>query len=60
MSRGSIQFFFPLVLRLEVEMFVNKNGKSVTELHDEKWLWDLTLLCDITHHTGYSNTKRST
>jgi hypothetical protein len=38
-------------------MFVNKKGEGVTELHDEKWLWDLTLLCDITHHTGYSNTK---
>jgi hypothetical protein len=38
-------------------MFVNKKGKGVAELHDEKWLWDLTLLCDISHHIDYSKTK---
>jgi hypothetical protein len=25
---------------------VNEEGKVVAELGDEKWLWDLALLCD--------------
>jgi len=26
----------------------------VTEFSDEKWLWYLALLCDITHHMSSS------
>jgi hypothetical protein len=32
---------------------MNNKGKVVAELTDEKWLWDLALLCDI------SKTSRS-
>jgi hypothetical protein len=38
-------------------MFTNKKGKVVAELGDEKWLWDLALLCDISHHINDLNTK---
>jgi hypothetical protein len=27
-------------------------------LSDEKRLWDLALVCDISHHLNYLNTKR--
>jgi len=30
-------------------MFINEKGKIVAELGDEKWLWDLALLCVIIH-----------
>jgi hypothetical protein len=30
-------------------MFMNEKGKVVTEVSDEKWLWDLALLFDISH-----------
>jgi hypothetical protein len=36
-----------LALRLEIEMFVNENGKFVAELNDQKWLWYLGLVCYI-------------
>jgi hypothetical protein len=39
-----------LALKLETEMFMNDKGKVVAELSDEKWLWDLALLCDMRHH----------
>jgi hypothetical protein len=39
-----------LALRLEKEMFMNEKGKVVGKLSDEKWLWGLALLCDISHH----------
>jgi hypothetical protein len=54
---AALKCVFFLVLRLEIEMFVNKKGKGMTELHDGKWLWDLTLLCGNSHHIGYTNTK---
>jgi hypothetical protein len=36
---------------------MNEKGKAMAELSDEKWLWDLALLCDISHDLNYSNTK---
>jgi hypothetical protein len=27
----------------------NEKGKVLVELGDEKWLWDLAQLCDISH-----------
>jgi hypothetical protein len=39
-------------------MFIaNQKGKIVAELSDEKWLWDLALLCDTSHHLNVLNTK---
>jgi hypothetical protein len=46
-----------LTLILELEMLMNKKGKVVAELRNEKWLWDLTLLCDISPHFNYLNIK---
>jgi hypothetical protein len=46
-----------LALRQEIEMFMNEKGKVVAELSDEKWLWDLALLCDISHHVNDLNIK---
>jgi hypothetical protein len=54
-SWGSAKTF--LALRLEIEMSMNKKGKFVAELSDEKWLSDLALLCDICHHVNNFNTK---
>jgi hypothetical protein len=28
-------------------IFMNENGKALDELCDEKWLWDLALLYDV-------------
>jgi hypothetical protein len=39
-----------LASRLRIEIFMNNKGKVVAEHMDEKWLWDLALLCDISHH----------
>jgi hypothetical protein len=36
---------------------MNEKGNVVAELREEKWLWDLALLCD-SHHKNYLNTKR--
>jgi hypothetical protein len=47
---GWTVFRRPLALRLEIEMFKNKKGKVMAELSNENWLWDLALLCDISHH----------
>jgi hypothetical protein len=47
-----------LALRLEIEMFMNKNGKVVAE-HSDKWLWDLALVCDISHHENECQTSWS-
>jgi hypothetical protein len=55
LSRGAVWKPF-LALRLQTEMFVNEKGKVVAELSDEKWLWDLALLCDINHHVNYLHT----
>jgi hypothetical protein len=41
-----------LALRLKIEIFVNEKGKVVPEISDEKWLWDLTLLNDISHRVN--------
>jgi hypothetical protein len=46
-----------LALRLEIEMFMNEKGKVVAQFSDEKWLWDLVLLCDISHHVNYLTTQ---
>jgi hypothetical protein len=39
---------------------VNEKGKVVIELNDEKLLWDLALLCVISHHLNdlYTKIKR--
>jgi hypothetical protein len=40
---------------------MNEKGKIVADLSDEKWLSDLALLCDISHHVnGKCQTTRST
>jgi hypothetical protein len=44
-----------LALRQEIEMVMNEEGKIVAELSDEKWLWDLPLLCHIIHHVNDLN-----
>jgi hypothetical protein len=46
-----------LALKLEREMFMNEKGKVVVELSDEKWLWNLSLLCITSHHTNYLDSK---
>lgn len=46
-----------LALRLEVEMFVNKKGKFMAEISDEKWLWDFALLSGIRHNLNNLSTK---
>jgi hypothetical protein len=46
-----------LTLRPEIEMLMNEKGKVVVELGDEKWLWDLALLCDIRNHVNDLNTN---
>jgi hypothetical protein len=46
-----------LALRLEPQMSKNEKGKTVAELSDEKWLWDLALLCDISHYVSDLNIK---
>jgi hypothetical protein len=38
-------------------MFINEKGKIVAEFSDEKWLWDLALLCDISEHLHDLNTR---
>jgi hypothetical protein len=45
-----------LALKIEIEMFMNEKGKVVAELIDEKWLWDLAFLCDISYHVNDLNT----
>jgi hypothetical protein len=49
-----------VALRLKIEIFMNQKGKVVLELSDEKWLWNLTLLCDISHHlyVGIQNQQK--
>jgi hypothetical protein len=39
-------------------MFMNEKGKVVAKLTDEKWLYDLGLLCDIGHHFLKHQTSR--
>jgi hypothetical protein len=39
-----------LTLKLEIQIFITDKGKAVVEVHDEKWLWDLAVLCDTIHH----------
>jgi hypothetical protein len=36
---------------------MNEKDKVVAELSGEKWLWDLALLCDVSHHLNDLNTK---
>jgi hypothetical protein len=46
-----------LALKLEIQMFMNEKGKVLAKLSDEKWLWNLAMLCDISHHINNLNTK---
>jgi hypothetical protein len=48
--------FLSLASRPE-EMLIKEKGKVVAEHYDIKWLWNLSLLCDISHHLNYLNTK---
>jgi hypothetical protein len=48
---------FLLALRLEIEMLMNEKVKVVAKLSVEKWLWDFTLLCNISHYINDLNTK---
>jgi hypothetical protein len=34
-----------------------RKAKVLADISDGKWLWDLALLCDISHHINYLNTK---
>jgi hypothetical protein len=43
-----------LNLKIEIKMFHEWESKTVTELTDEKWLWYLALLRDITHLISWS------
>lgn len=52
----SVETFF-FSFSLEIEIVMNEEGKVVTELSYETWLWICALLCDITHHLNYLNTK---
>jgi hypothetical protein len=54
MNRGAVSKRVR-ALRLGIEMVMNEKGKVVAELRDEKWLSDLALLRDISHHVNYSN-----
>jgi hypothetical protein len=38
-------------------MFMNEKSKVEAKVRDERWLWDLTMLCDISHHLNYLNMK---
>jgi hypothetical protein len=46
-----------LSLRLETNVHECQKGKFVAKHNDEKWLWDLAMLCDISHQLNYLNTK---
>jgi hypothetical protein len=39
---------------------MNEKGKVVAELSDEKWLWNLALLCVISHHLNDLKYQTST
>jgi hypothetical protein len=42
---------------------MNEKGGVVAELSDKKWVWDSTLLCDVSHHLNdlkYQTFSRST
>jgi hypothetical protein len=51
-----LELYLSLAFRPE-EISINVKGKVVAELYDKKWLWNLSLLCDISHHLNYLNTK---
>jgi hypothetical protein len=36
---------------------MNEKNKVSTEISDEKWLWDLALLCDISSQVNYLDAK---
>jgi hypothetical protein len=36
---------------------MNVKGKVDAIIRDERWLWDLTVLCDISHHLSYLHMK---
>jgi len=56
LSRGAAlkRFFY---LRLEIEMFMNKNNKIVTELSNESWILDLAFLTDMITFLNELNIK---
>jgi hypothetical protein len=49
MSHGAV-LKHALAFRLKTEIFMNLKGEPEAALSDEKWFWDLALLCDISHH----------
>jgi hypothetical protein len=51
------QFRHFLALRLETELFMNERYKVEVELNDEMWLWDLAMLCDVSHRLSILSMK---
>jgi len=39
-------------------MVVNEKDEVVADLSADKWLWDLSLLCDSSQRLNLLNTKR--
>jgi hypothetical protein len=56
LNKGTIlkHFFF---LRNEIKTFLKENNKLYIPLYEDRWLWDLALLTDITHHLNILNLK---
>jgi hypothetical protein len=42
-----------MYLAFSLEIIFSEKGKLWLNLTDEKWLCDLPLLCDVSHHTNY-------
>lgn len=56
LSRGKVLKRF-LDLRQEIEIFMIEKGKTVSELKNNNWLWDLAFLTDVTTHLNIFNFK---
>ncbi len=56
LSRGKVLRRF-YDTRIEIARFMESKQKVIPELEDEKWLSDLSFLCDITEHLNALNVK---
>ncbi|XP_056123046.1 general transcription factor II-I repeat domain-containing protein 2-like [Rhinichthys klamathensis goyatoka] len=56
LSRGKVLRRF-YDTRIEIASFMESKQKVIPELEDEKWLSDLSFLCDITEHLNTLNVK---
>ncbi|XDV39475.1 hypothetical protein PO909_008719 [Leuciscus waleckii] len=56
LSRGKVLRRF-YDTRIEIARFMESKQKVIPELEDEKWLSDLSFLCDITEHLNTLNVK---